>query len=170
MSQIDIGSATSKVFESSTGIFQYYLDQMGRNFAGRVESNIELMLLLAFDVVGMMSGDAKGRPLYFISPTSEPAVEGWPGPVVVTPQYKWMGWRIDFRIDFQFINHPIFVECDGHDFHERTKEQAERDRAKDRKFQEAGIPILRFTGREIFRDPIDCVAQVTTFISAMVDK
>lgn len=45
------------------------------------------------------------------------------------------------------------VECDGHDFHERTKEQAARDRKRDRDLQAAGYLILRFTGSEIARDP-----------------
>jgi len=58
----------------------------------------------------------------------------------------------------------LFVECDGHDFHERTKEQAEHDRSKDRAIQAAGIPILRFTGREIWRDPVMVALEIFNFI------
>lgn len=169
-SKIDVQSAVSRVFETSVDEFQYYLQRMGGNFEGRVESNIELMLLLSFDLVGMLGGDSTGKPLFYVSPTSEPAVEGWPGFVVVTPQYKWEEYRIDFRIDAKPFDRPIFVECDGHDFHERTKEQAERDRSRDRKIQAAGIPILRFTGREIFRNPMDCVNQVTKFLTSRIEN
>lgn len=48
-----------------------------------------------------------------------------------------------------------FVECDGHDFHERTKEQARRDRARDRHLQ-ALAPVLRFTGQELWEDSEKC--------------
>lgn len=54
----------------------------------------------------------------------------------------------------------LVVECDGHDFHERTKEQAKRDRSYDRKLTAAGITLLRFTGSEIFRDPKKCAEEI----------
>jgi very-short-patch-repair endonuclease len=48
----------------------------------------------------------------------------------------------------------IIVECDGHDWHERTKEQAARDKARDRFFQAEGYGVFRFTGSEIYGDPV----------------
>ena len=61
---------------------------------------------------------------------------------------------------YSFINngeaYRLAVECDGHDFHERTKEQAARDRSRDRELQDAGVTIYRFTGSEIHNDPIGC--------------
>lgn len=54
----------------------------------------------------------------------------------------------------------LIIECDGHDFHERTKEQAARDRAKDRAALLSGQDQLRFTGSEIWRDPWECATQV----------
>ena len=56
----------------------------------------------------------------------------------------------------------VIVEADGHDFHERTKHQAARDRARDRYFQtrfcDRGA-VLRFTGSEICRDVDSCAEQ-----------
>lgn len=52
------------------------------------------------------------------------------------------------------------IECDGHEFHERTKSQAARDKRRDRWFQTEGITVLRFTGSEIWRDAIACADQV----------
>jgi very-short-patch-repair endonuclease len=54
---------------------------------------------------------------------------------------------------------PIIVECDGHEFHERTKEQAEHDRKRDRRLTALGHKVLRFTGREIWRDPMKCATE-----------
>lgn len=45
----------------------------------------------------------------------------------------------------------LAVECDGHDFHEKTKEQARRDKSRDRILISHGIHTIRFTGSEIFR-------------------
>lgn len=59
-----------------------------------------------------------------------------------------------YRPDFAFFtkNVRLIVELDGHDFHERTKEQAARDKSRDRAFVLAGWMVLRFTGSEIYRD------------------
>jgi very-short-patch-repair endonuclease len=54
----------------------------------------------------------------------------------------------------------IVIECDGHDYHERTKEQAAHDRKRDRAMTEAGIVVLRFTGSEIWKNPFSCAEQV----------
>jgi hypothetical protein len=54
----------------------------------------------------------------------------------------------------------LVVECDGHDFHERTKEQAKRDRSRDRAIQQMGITIFRFTGSEIYQTPLKCARQI----------
>lgn len=71
-----------------------------------------------------------------------------------------------FPHDYDFAVGPdrkwrhLVVECDGHDFHERTKEQAAKDRSRDRKIALSGMEIFRFTGSELWRDPWGCVEQV----------
>lgn len=78
-----------------------------------------------------------------------------------------------YRVDFLVRAHPydartcVVVECDGHDFHERTKEQAARDRARDRDLQSAGYKVFRFTGSEIYRDAILCAREVLSEISRL---
>lgn len=88
--------------------------------------------------------------------------------MIVRPQVDIDGWRVDFLIHV-LSQDPVtdevswkrlIVECDGHDFHERTKEQAARDRARDRSVTMNGYTIFRFTGSELWRDPIRCVDQV----------
>lgn len=54
----------------------------------------------------------------------------------------------------------VVVECDGHDFHERTRAQAERDRSRDREMTLAGYKVLRFTGSELYRNLSLCAADV----------
>ena len=54
----------------------------------------------------------------------------------------------------------VLVECDGHDFHEKTKGQASRDKEKDRILVRNGYHILRYTGSEITKDPFKCADDI----------
>ena len=45
----------------------------------------------------------------------------------------------------------IVVEYDGHDFHEKTKDQVARDKSRVRDLEIAGWRILRFTGSSDMR-------------------
>ncbi len=72
-----------------------------------------------------------------------------------------------FRLDFAFFGangRRIAVELDGHDFHERTKQQAARDKSRDRTLSASGWTCLRFTGSEVYADPSECVRQVEHFL------
>lgn len=89
--------------------------------------------------------------------------------LVVEPQAQLEGWRVDFLIhawEFGRVSgrpqwRRLIVECDGHAYHERTKQQAARDRSRDREFQIRGFGVLRFTGAEIHNDPLGCARQVS---------
>lgn len=59
---------------------------------------------------------------------------------------------------------PIAIECDGHDFHERTREQARRDRRRDRDLTALGWDVFRFTGSEIHHDPDDLAQEIWVHI------
>lgn len=52
----------------------------------------------------------------------------------------------------------IVLEVDGHAFHERTKEQATRDKARDRLLQSRGYKVFRFTGSDVWKDAFGCAA------------
>lgn len=94
--------------------------------------------------------------------------------LIVQPQVQLEGWRVDFVVSFYSYptrynnNYPegwrsVIIECDGHNYHERTKEQAAKDRSRDRAAAIADMPVLRFTGSEIWRDPIGCSQQILDF-------
>lgn len=77
-------------------------------------------------------------------------------------------YRVDFLFDDLFRGKRRFlaVELDGHDWHERTKEQAARDKKRDRTLVTAGYSVLRFTGSEIFRNPGSCHQEIVEAILA----
>lgn len=67
-------------------------------------------------------------------------------------------YTVDFAIHGPHAK--IAIECDGHDFHEKTKEQAAHDKKRDRYLQRNGWRVLRFTGSEIYRDAHACADEV----------
>ena len=64
----------------------------------------------------------------------------------------------------------MVVECDGHDFHERTKEQAARDKKRDRILQSLGYKVFHFTGSEIFNGSIQCAEEILKVIEDRYDQ
>lgn len=69
-------------------------------------------------------------------------------------------------VDFVLIGptRRVVIECDGHDYHERTKEQARKDRGRDRAFQQAGWLVARFTGSEIYADAERCAREALNML------
>lgn len=69
-------------------------------------------------------------------------------------------YRCDLVLVMRFAS--LAIECDGHDFHDRTKQQAAYDRARDRELLATGIPVVRFTGSEIFHSAERCADDVAS--------
>lgn len=93
-------------------------------------------------------------PSGLVEHTVPPPIPG----IFLYPQIKIGDYRVDFLIHAT-IRDPvrtIIVECDGHDYHERTKAQAQRDKARDRFLMGKGYRVVRFTGSELFNNPFDC--------------
>lgn len=94
-------------------------------------------------------------------------------PLLVIPQCSVRVVGSSYRLDLAVLEYHgstvvtrVDVECDGHDFHERTKEQAKSDKSRDRALQTAGWSVLRFTGSEIYADARGCLHQVYTLFIA----
>jgi very-short-patch-repair endonuclease len=68
-------------------------------------------------------------------------------------------YRVDFLYYRPKCDGGMVVEVDGHDFHEKTKEQAARDKARERELTKLGWPVLRFTGAEVYADPNRCALE-----------
>lgn len=70
-------------------------------------------------------------------------------------------YRLDFYLSCTLFGktYEFAIECDGHNFHEKTKEQAKRDKQRDRALQNEGYTIIRFTGSEIWESPVKCASE-----------
>lgn len=74
------------------------------------------------------------------------------------------GTRVDMLIwkpnDERF---KLIVECDGFKYH-NTKEIFERDRKRDRLYKSNGYQVIRFSGTEIWKDPVSVSNELYDFI------
>ena len=63
----------------------------------------------------------------------------------------------------------LAIECDGHDFHDRTKQQAAYDRSRDRELLLRNVVTIR-TGSEIFHSPERCAAEALEVFARLAER
>jgi very-short-patch-repair endonuclease len=98
--------------------------------------------------------------------------------VSVVPQHQVGPYRVDFCVQADISPKwvpngrvvKLAIECDGHAFHEKTKDQAARDKTRDRFLVQHGYRVLRFTGSEIWKDAQACAEQVEAVLSDAVEE
>jgi very-short-patch-repair endonuclease len=71
-------------------------------------------------------------------------------------------YKADFVVLRKDHDLRLVVEIDGHDFHEKTRSQVAKDKARERAIVRAGYTVLRFTGSEVVRNPRKCVEEVAS--------
>jgi hypothetical protein len=154
------------------------------------ESPIEMMFL--FEYLMMANGNVRARledsPYLQLSSYMEPHLYGvnlhiYPQYLIPKSSRSWARAPKSGadRVDFLFklihwgdksweILGSLVVELDGHDYHERTKEQARRDRSRDRRMTANGLTFLRFTGSEIHANIGDVWLEVEGVLSSIANE
>lgn len=90
--------------------------------------------------------------------------------VIVFPQAVVLGYRLDFLVAMRAtVVVALDIECDGHEWHERTQQQAAYDRARDRDLLRQGFSTIRYTGSEIHRDPDQCASNAIDVLNGQHD-
>lgn len=81
-------------------------------------------------------------------------------------------YRVDFSIAVMYQGklYKFVIECDGHEFHEKTKEQAKKDKKRDRDLIIGGYMVIRFTGSEIYQNPKICAREAINIIVTYLNK
>lgn len=160
---------------------QRHLDEVVADFTGQAlgwyqacarvtDSPIEALMLWALRYVAEKHserfGMAHGNEVPHAAPTGET--------FYVIRQARIGAYKADFAILFAGIVASravkLVVECDGHDFHEKTKVQAQHDKSRDRAMQDAGWKVYRFTGSEIYRSPLTCAESVMSSLYRADDE
>ena len=94
---------------------------------------------------------------------------------IVGSQVRVGNYRVDFLVsphcDPGETPRLIAIECDGHDFHEKTKVQAASDKSRDRHLLlRHGIRTIRFTGSEIWKNAHACADEIFDLLNAEWDR
>lgn len=123
---------------------------------GATESPIESALLTAMVEAAHANGYRVGK-----TPRGS-------GTIAIRPQQRVGAYRADFVVAYRFYGAEIdlVIEADGHEFHERTKHQAARDKKRDRFMTAQGYRLLRFTGAEIHASASRCAADAIGMVMA----
>lgn len=161
------------------------------------DSPIEARFLLALILFGIEEGwrieirESPGQHKY--SHAVNYGADSDSNVLLILPQFRLREYRVDFLLRYTYsaiaclspsddtsaserrdvqtlIERQIIVECDGHEYHERTKEQARRDKKRDRRLQAMGFPVYRYTGSELYQDPIECVKEVVKILKNTGDE
>jgi very-short-patch-repair endonuclease len=69
------------------------------------------------------------------------------------------GYVVDFSLGGDIPIANIAIEIDGHEWHEKSKEQAKRDKERGRYLLRSGYPEVRFTGSEVYTQPVGAVKE-----------
>lgn len=147
--------ARNRLFTEAGDVLRYVVSVKMDKHEHKVGSPIERLFLES--LLAFFAAHLRPQP----SIDDEP-----PGKFHVSMQVEILEYRVDFLIHVKRAHGEVkcVVECDGHEFHERTKEQAARDRKRDRDLQGAGYMVLRFTGSQIYREPFNCVGEAIIHI------
>lgn len=72
-----------------------------------------------------------------------------------------------YKVDFVCMN--CVIEIDGHEYH-KTKEQRDHDYKRERYLLKNGYTPIRFTGTEVFLDPVSCARDASQIIGLVEYK
>lgn len=132
----------------------------------KTESPVEAMFLIGTNAVLAQSSDSYG---HF-------GAEG-DRYLSVIPQYPVKVSNKHYRVDFAFTIERVirdaeaddgynaetfaklFVEIDGFDYHDKTKEQATHDKQRERMLLPQCDQLIRFSGSEVYQDPEGCALE-----------
>lgn len=152
----------------------------------KIESPVEKIFYMNFMRMNFMHRSIEGSPVgpvyfgYFVDFHCQQLINRQTGaPYFGVPPKPQKYYVVDFLIEYWRHKNKynpdeeriirIAVELDGHDFHEKTKEQAKRDKEKDRFLQSQDYFVARYTGSEIYNNPqkvcldIEWIFEYTSF-------
>lgn len=128
-------------------------------FIDEIKSPIEQIFITAFDYI--MSCD--NRKNIYLLPQAEINI----GDKKYYPDFL---FEYDPYINNYNTNSKIIIECDGYEFHQKTKEQVQRDNEREYDLKMAGYEILRFSGTQIYKNPIKCAEDTYNYIISKIKE
>lgn len=125
------------------------------------KSPIEKILWMAFNIVKTLRSDELPQ-----------SCMGF----IVEPQYEIETDNHKYYVDFYIVlaslcnDVDVVVECDGHEFHQKTKEQVTHDNEREYEIKKAGYDVLRFSGSQIYNAPFKCANDIFDYLLSNVER
>lgn len=121
------------------------------------KSPVEILFNFAFDIMSFQFG---AKSIIYL----EPQVK------IVTKEGKKYFADFEMRIQKNGEDIPtkILIEVDGHDFHEKTKQQVAYDKERELNIKMEGYDIIRFSGSQVWNDPLKCAADSLEYLQKKV--
>jgi hypothetical protein len=148
-----------------------------RSNLAKCQSPVEAMLLEATldPDSGLAPSHARGpSPLYTVAFTEETDLGGHGATLLIRSQADPLldGDRPQIHCDFEFewsgeYSPSLYVEVDGHQWHEKTHRQASRDRARDRRIVRFGRHLVRYTASDVMRDACLVLREITEILYSL---
>lgn len=143
--------------------FEYCLDESMID----CESPIEQLLAMEFERIGLLN-------IGLFNPIIE--IKDFQKQKYIKCNDK--NYRVDFYICVQYKNKKkdivvekkFIIECDGYEFHRRTKEEFDYESKRSRDLKKLGHEIISFSGREIMKSPYMCALDVINIIISKQDE
>jgi len=88
----------------------------------------------------------------------------------IKSQYKINNYRVDFMISIPNKENILIVELDSYLWHGSKSEQFANEKKRERELKKEGYNIMRFSGREIYRDVEKCVEEVIQYLNEIEIK
>lgn len=154
----------------ATGIYsdikadQFSSDVFSILFSGATSSPIEDLFYIACNV--WCASESMNLNPHFYS--ADGVIENKRG-VFLEPQKQIGVYRVDFLLSQNGLGPneyltPVIIELDGHDFHDKNKQQRAYEKARDRFFVKSGYKVLHFTGSEVVADPYKVTHEALSMI------
>lgn len=143
-----------------------FIENMESEALDNVKSPIEAIFYFALNLLCFAEG---------ISTTPDPwydqhgVIRAGHG-ISIDAQCKIDKYTVDFsitKVAGQLQGEPfesVIIELDGHDFHDKNKEQRAYEKARDRFFVKRGDKVLHYTGSEVVKDPYRIAHEVLTIL------
>jgi very-short-patch-repair endonuclease len=100
--------------------------------------------------------------------------------IFLFPQYEIRIGKKKYIADFCFMcdenvnrfntDKKIVIECDGHEFHQKTKEQVQHDNEREYDLKMSGYEIIRFSGSQIYNEPFKCAEDTYNYIMKFIKE
>lgn len=128
------------------------------------QSPIEVIFKFAYDLVSFSEGYAG----FFLN--CQQKITSRNGKKHYYPDFVFIADEVADMVD---IKNPLFkliIECDGHEFHEKTKEQVQQDNEREYELKMLGFDVLRFSGSQIYNKPFRCAKQTLEYIKDRIGE